>query len=107
MLLAGVLVASLSACASPPPLSLSLWNGQAIEGSLPAVAYTSARASGGRPECRASYTGRTSSSTVLLEVRCADGRYGIGTGELGNARLVAGKVRMQDGEEIVIQGEAR
>jgi hypothetical protein len=106
MLLAGVLVASLSACASPP-LSLSLWNGQAIEGSLPAVAYTSARASGGRPECRASYTGRTSSSTVLLEVRCAGGRYGIGTGELKNARLVAGKVRMQDGEEIVIQGEAR
>jgi hypothetical protein len=97
---------SLSACASPPPISLSLSNGGPIEGALPSVAYTSTRSSDARPECRAAYTGRTASSTVLLELRCADGRYGIGTGELGNGGLVAGKVRMQDGEEIVIQGEA-
>jgi hypothetical protein len=103
-----LLLASLAGCASPPsPLSLSLTNGQAIEGTLPTVAYTSTRASEPRAECRASYTGRTTSSTVLLEVRCTDGRYGIGTGELGEARLVAGKVRMQDGEEILVQGQAR
>jgi hypothetical protein len=101
-------LASLTGCASPPvPLSLSLSNGQAIEGTLPALAYTSARSGERRPACRASYTGRTTSSIVLLEVRCADGRYGIGTGELGESRLVAGTVRMQDGEEMLVQGEAR
>jgi hypothetical protein len=104
--LAGALAASLTGCASPPPLSLGLSNGQVIEGALPTIAYTSSRPSERRPECRASYTGRSTSSIVLLEVRCADGRYGIGTGEIGNSRLVAGKVRMQDGEEIVIHGEA-
>jgi hypothetical protein len=103
-LVIGLSAASLAGCASPQPFSLSPTNGQAIEGTLPSVAYTSSSPSDRRPECRASYTGRSTSTVVLLEVRCADGRYGIGTGEIGNNRLISGKVRMQDGEELVVGG---
>jgi hypothetical protein len=103
-LLAALLAGTLAGCGSPPPLSLNLSNGQTIQGTFPTVAYTSSRAGGGG-ECRASYTGTSFSSTVLLEIRCADGRYGIGTGELANSRLVAGKVRMQDGEEVSVRAE--
>lgn len=99
----GVLCAALSGCGVTQPVSLSLATGETIQGTAPSVAYTSSLAGERKQDCRASYTGAASSPTVLLELRCSDGRYGIGTGELRNSRLVGGKVRMQDGEEALVR----
>ena len=96
----GVLGAALTGCGSPRPLSLGLSNGEPVEGTAPAMAYMSTLGGEQKQQCRASYMGNSASSSVLLEIRCADGRYGIGTGELRNSRLVGGIVRMQeDGRE--------
>ena len=89
----GVLCAALSGCGVTQPVSLSLATGETIQG----------LAGERKQDCRASYTGAASSPTVLLELRCSDGRYGIGTGELRDSRLVGGKVRMQDGEEALVR----
>jgi len=102
-LIVGVLCAALSGCGVTQPVSLSLATGETIQGTAPSVAYTSTLAGERKQDCRASYTGPASSPTVLLELRCSDGRYGIGTGELRDSRLVGGKVRMQDGEEAVVR----
>jgi hypothetical protein len=92
--------AALAGCSAARPVSLSLTNGEPVRGAEPTTVYTSTLSGEQKHDCRASYTGASASSTVLLEVRCPDGQYGIGTGELRNARLVGGIVRMrQDGRE--------
>jgi len=92
---------ALAGCGAPPPLSLGLITGETVQGT--ATAYASTLAGERKQECRASYSGAASSSAALLEVRCMDGRYGIGSGELRDSRLVGGKVRMQDGEEALVR----
>ena len=102
-----LLCAALGACASPAPLSLSLSKGDPIRGSEPAMAYSSTLSGEQKHECRASYSGGSESSTVLLEVRCLNAGYGIGTGEIRNSRLIGGVVRMQrDGREarVLVNG---
>jgi hypothetical protein len=99
------LALSLTACAAPQPLSLGLISGETVEGTAPATAYASTLAGERKQDCRASYAGAASSRAALLEIRCSDGRYGIGTGELRDSRFVGGRVRMQDGEEVLVRPE--
>ena len=99
-----LLLALLAGCSTATPIALDLPHGETLVGGARTTIYTGTLKVGeGRNECRGTYTGVSPSSVVLLEVHCDNGRYGIGTGVLENSNLVGGRVRMQDGVEVVVR----
>ena len=97
------LLAAAAACAERAPLALNAPTGEVVTGFAAATIYTGLGGTGDAKPCRGAYTGAPASSVVLLEVKCPDGRRGIGTGLMNAGKLVGGSVRMQDGEQAVVR----
>ena len=97
------ILAAGAGCAERAPLALNAPSGEVVTGVAPATIYTGLSGSGEAKACRGAFTGAPASTVVLLEVKCPDGRRGIGTGLMNAGKLVGGSVRMQDGEQAVVR----
>ena len=73
---------------------------QRYEGQAWTTAYTGTLRAG---PCRGSYNGPLEAPVLTIELRCDDGRYGIGRATRNGAQLVGGVVQLADGGTATVQ----